>query len=181
MLEEIFSSNGYIDIKDMNDVESFRDDRGNLLEGLEHIYLRNNYAELFLVFNMTSLTRKTIKTRIKEIEECTLTYINFEWQDEKTYKYIKYNTTLIIRCNSELWGENNSIIKEEKSTTICRKIFLFEDKDKEMELNYLPFYFTELKNSESLELKNLYEDLIIDMKKASDFLEKIRAEEIKNV
>ena len=174
IIESIFEDNGYEDIKKTGElIKSFCDGNSNWLEGLKHIYLHKNHGEMFIVFDMIGKEKPNILKRIKEIEECVLTYINFEWEEVKKYKYIKYNITLIIRCNSVDLGGNNIIIKEEKSTTICRKIFLFDDKNEEEELNYLPFYFSKLKKVQTSKLETIYKRLNLKFEEATVFLKKI--------
>ena len=98
-------------------------------------------------------------------------------------KYLKYNITLLIFCFREKIGnkkdlnETNSIIKEERSTSVCRKIFIFDEKN---ELNYLPFYFETINNNssdESIILENELNQKIHEVKEYLDKLSKIEVKE----
>lgn len=174
---EIFR--GYNDIKkDQNKIYSFCTEDDNWLPELQHVFLHETQSEMFILVDITKNIEKLLKSYnityedsnkvdmknseyqfllekvIKNWEQLILNFINFEWDNEEKRKFLKYNITLIILCcrekidNESILSKTNAIIREERSTSVCRKIFIFNEDD---ELNYLPFYFENIKNSSSIE------------------------------
>ena len=98
------------------------------------------------------------------------------------------STTLehLKREKAECYDERCEIIKEEKSTQICRKIFLFSDENgnvNEDELKYLPFYIQTINIEQSLKDKNMSEkaELLKLVREAKEILESYNKNEEKNI
>ncbi|WP_294359040.1 hypothetical protein [uncultured Clostridium sp.] len=184
--EEIFKD--YTDIMQNEHITSFCDEEDNWLLELKHIFLHETKSEMFLLLDLSKnieklyinynidTYEKLLTTIISTWEESVLNYINFDLEDEKISRILKYNITLIILCKKDMLGKNSltessPVIQEEKSTSICRKIFIFNDKDNlEHELNYLPFYFGEVENKNRRELEELEDELKIICDEAEKYL-----------
>lgn len=193
---EIFKN--YIDIKSNEKIFSFCNEDEEWKLELKHIFLHKNKSEMFILLDVTENIDKLfenynidinenqytsdqyellLKKIIKGWEEKVLNYLNFELDDDSNKNIIKYNITLIILCCNEKMSEEvsnnvNSIMNEEHSTYICRKIFMFDKNNYEEELNYIPFYFEKIKNQNSLEVEQLEKEL----KKTLDDAEKFSTE-----
>lgn len=202
--DEIFKD--YIEVKnDEKKIYSFCDKNENWIPELQHIFLHNTESEMFILLDLKNnlidlfslydikindngvidddLYQLLLKKIISNWEDSILRFINFEWDNEIKRKYLKYNITLLIFCFREKIGnkkdlnETNSIIKEERSTSVCRKIFIFDEKN---ELNYLPFYFETINNNssdESIILENELNQKIHEVKEYLDKLSKIEVKE----
>ncbi|EIA17662.1 hypothetical protein ACSW9Z_05040 [Clostridium perfringens] len=187
----------YTDIKEKVLIYSFCDKEDKWFPELEHIFLHNTKSEMFIVIDLTKKIseisnfynerygqvcnkyEKLIEIIIKNWEKSILTYLNFEVEYEEKIEFLKYNITLVIICEKQKIEnqqilESNKILKEEKSTNICRKIFIFNEKDSLLsELNYLPFYFDDIKHTDSDRVIALEDELDMIVKEATIFLENL--------
>ncbi|NFN94676.1 hypothetical protein FDB28_11415 [Clostridium botulinum] len=198
----------YVDIKSCDKIYSFCNEKENWELELKHIFLHNNKSEMFILIDVTQDVINLFKSYnvsindnqytpgqyelllkdiIKNWENKVLNYLNFELEDDNNRNIIKYNITLIILCckekmSEEILNNSNSIMNEEHSTCICRKIFMFDENDYEEELNYLPFYFEKIKKENSLEVEQLEKELRKTLDEAAEFSKEVLVylEEVKN-
>jgi hypothetical protein len=185
MISDIFKD--YDDLKINNKkIRAFSDENNEWLQELRNIFLHKTHSELYIVIEKNIVELSNDLNKIVALwEERVLEYLNFEYDDLKTKKYLKYNVTLIVLCIGEknIEGtDRRAFIKEEKSTNICRKIFLFcEDSGTipTAELKYLPFYLESIKvdekrEEELMEKRDLLNGLI---KEAKEFLRELLNEQ----
>lgn len=185
-------------------IDSFCDVNGNWLVELKYVFLHNTESEMFIVLDLKenlenlfriydieyetedeqcikyNLYRNFLKKVISKWENLILNFINFEWDNEIKRKYIKYNISLIILCSKEsiikdeVLNQKNTIIKEERSTNICRKIFIF---DEDSEQNYLPFYFENINNNFNIRSAIIEKELEKKLKEVKEYLEELSESE----
>lgn len=185
-MEKLFIEHGYTDIKKEDArIEAFCNDDKEWMPELKYIYLHKTYSEMYLIINIGNLSdSKHISETIKEWEIRILEYLNFEFKNEGKKQFLMYNITLILLCvsySSQELDDREHIIKEEKSTNICRKIFLFCDKDynlKKEELKYLPFNLKSLILDEEIMKERVQkkEELNALMKEAVEYLKELEEE-----
>lgn len=189
MLEKVFVD--YEDIKNDNErIYAFCDENEEWVQELEHLYLHKSGSELYVVISLEkTLSLDEIENIIDNWETRVISYFNFYLKDKEKKEFLKYNTTLllILKCEkAERYDERCEIIKEEKSTQICRKIFLFSDENgnvNEDELKYLPFYIQTINIEQSLKDKNMSEkaELLKLVREAKEILESYNKNEEKNI
>ncbi len=167
-------------------IRAFSNDNNEWVPELKNIYLHKTHSEMYIVIESKATELiESLNELVEQWEERVLEYLNFEYTDLRTKKYLKYNVTLIILCICEkpvVENDRGAFIKEEKSTNICRKIFLFCDNSGRIsaeELKYLPFYIESIKvdkkrEEEINEKRNLISDL---MKEAKEYLKELYREQ----
>lgn len=180
-MKDIFVN--YEDLKTLDHkIRAFSDEKDEWMPELKHIFLHTKHSEMYLVVEKKeNELANSLDQLIMNWEERVLEYLNFECTDLKTRKYLKYNVTLIVLCipDKNVVEENRKVfIKEEKSTNICRKIFLFCDNMGtvlEEELKYLPFYIESIKTEETgeAEINDLRKSLTSFMREATDYLDEL--------
>lgn len=150
-IEEVFQKHALNFRKIENDIEAFQFEN-EYASDIVSIYIHNNEREMFIVVDATK-HNADIKRYCEHWEQKVLAFVNFDDNFYKSMKYLKYNISLVLLYNNEKNLEIPPVImQEEKSLSVCRKIFLQIDDNKDIlenNLNYLPFFFKETVYNES--------------------------------
>ncbi|MDA3732444.1 hypothetical protein PBV87_13200 [Niameybacter massiliensis] len=141
-------------------ISAFCKEDGSKIEPLIAAYMHKSQNELFLILDIRERA-DDILSIIKEWQYIISDFINFGDEFRESIEYLKYNISLIMLYKKE----NNSVelIQEnEKSSTICRKIFIECDESGNI-LNQdellLPFYFEAINKTGSEILYTLEKEL----------------------
>lgn len=154
-----FDEYGYKPLIQINDelrslkIEEFCNEDGSVPEELKEIYLFCNKAnvacELLLVLDIGKKQEQEIKPFCKEWNERILSFLNFgalPGQEQQSLYLLKYNVIQILLSDFMI-EISDSVLSEEKSTDISRKIFISVDENGSIVENdrfMLPFYFDQL-------------------------------------
>ena len=154
---ELGTKEGYPEIEELKILENIK------------VYINKIKTEIFIIVNTYSID-SGIEDMCRKIENCVMGFINFGEEYRETIDYLKYNLTIIFIVNPKNINKPN-----EKSTRICRKIYVYGKNEhgneiKDEEVNYFPFYLENLKNVDSKKLDNLERELEELKKNACDLL-----------
>jgi len=132
-------------------------------EPLKAVFIHKTKHEMFLVLDCRKVELDHIKSLCEEWENKVLNFVNFGKEYRQSINYLKYNISLLILCiDIEGYKDDEFRFETEKSTRICRKIFLLCNKDghilKDDEV-MLPFYFEPLQEVNDTKTQQLESEL----------------------
>jgi translation elongation factor EF-1beta len=132
-------------------------------EPLKTVFVHKTGNEMFLILDCVKLDFVKIKAVCKEWEEKVLNFVNFGKEFRENIEFLKYNITLLILCKDKNGNIDDDLRFEmEKSTIICRKIFLLCDDTGNILNNekiIIPFYFEPIKTVKNSKTEELEREL----------------------
>lgn len=133
------------------------------IEPLKAVFIHNTKSEMFLILNWMNYDIESIKNVCDKWENKVLEFVNFGNEYRQFIKWLKYNISLLILCKDEIGDiDDNYRYQTEKSTQVCRKIFLLCNDRGEIiddEKSIIPFYFEPIKTIDSKEKDELEKQL----------------------
>jgi hypothetical protein len=169
---ELFTQNNYKEDNLIFVNEDLQLETYQSIKFLEKVFMHKTNNEMFIILNMLAkeLTAECQNKSIKDWEENIIGFINFGLSYIENKEYLKYSTNLIILVRKGY--PLDEIIKIEKSSNICRKIYIqIEDDgqmDREEQFN-LPFILEYEKNVEvpdiSVDNQRIHESSLVHEKR----------------
>lgn len=149
-----------LDEKGKNTINYFMESEGKKYrEPIKYIFLHNTKNEMFIILDCINMKMDNVENLCDEWEGIILGFVNFSSELRENIDFLKYNITLILLVNEKLIKDNNDVeFKEEKSLTVCRKIFISCDNGSNIndsESTILPFYFDSIEKMNTLEIEKL--------------------------
>lgn len=136
-------------------------------EPLKTVFMHETKNEMFLVLDCLNADLESIKNVCDEWERKILKFVNFGDEYRDNIKWLKFNINLMVLCKNESGNtDDNYRFQAEKSTQVCRKIFLLCNDKGEIiddDKTIIPFYFETIKtvNSEKeAELEKQLKDML---------------------
>lgn len=153
--------------KDYKLIEEFLDEclQGEELryhEPLKSVFIHKTKNEMFLILDCLAYDWETVGRICEQWEEKVLSFINFGQEFRENIEFLMYNISLIILCKKEILSNNSVLYENEKSVTICKKLFLSCDDNGKVvdeDKTIIPFYFEPIKYYTTHETAQLEEEM----------------------
>jgi len=151
-------------------------------EPLKAVFMHETKNEMFLVLDCLNADFESIKNICDEWECRILKFVNFGDEYRENLEWLQYNINLLILCKDETGIIDDKYrFKAEKSTQVCRKIFLVCNNEGEIdddEKSIIPFYFESVKMVDSEKIAELEKQLADLLPKDKEILAICEREEL---